>query len=122
VQKKRKNGRYTLEFKQYAVERMKATGNIRSLAQELGVPRERLYGWRRRLDPQWQPEAVIERFIPSCDDEKLNLQQQLRATKQLLAEKSLEVDFFKGALHKIAARRQKNEKTGVTASTSKSGR
>jgi len=121
VQKKRKNGQYTLEFKRYAVERMKVAGNIRSLAKELGVPRERLYGWRRQLDSKWQPEAISENFTPS-DDEKLNLQQQLREVKQLLAEKILEVDFFKGALHKIAARRQKNEKTGVTASTSKSGR
>jgi transposase len=121
VQKKRKNGQYTLEFKRYAVERMKVAGNIKSLAKELGVPRERLYRWRRQLDSQWQAEAVSEFFKPS-DDEKLNLQQQLREVKQLLAEKILEVDFFKGALHKIEARRQRNASAGETASTSKSGR
>jgi hypothetical protein len=38
--------------------------------------------------------------------------------KRLLAEKTLEVDFFKGALQKVAARRQNN--TGERASTSKS--
>jgi transposase len=121
VQKKRKNGRYTLEFQQYALERMKAANNISSLAEELGVPRVRLYRWRRRLESQWQ-SPVSENFRPRFDEEKLNLQQQLREAKQLLAEKSLEVDFFKGALHKIEARRQKNAMAGETASTSKSGR
>jgi len=49
-----------------------------------------------------------ESFIPP-DREKFSLQQQLREAKQLLAEKTLEVDFFKVALQKIAARRQKSE-------------
>jgi hypothetical protein len=40
--------------------------------------------------------------------------------KRLLAEKTLEVDFFKGALQKVAARRQNNTNTGERASTSKS--
>lgn len=121
MQKRRRNGRYTLEFQQYAVERMKVASNISALAEELKVPRVRLYGWRRRLDPQWQPTAVSESFTPR-DEEKLTLQQQLREVKQLLGEKTLEVDFFKGALQKIGARRQKSEDTGGTASTSKSGR
>ena len=115
MQKRRRNGRYTLEFQQYAVERMKVSSNISVLAEELGIPRVRLYGWRRQLDPQWRPQAVSEGFTPA-DEEKLSLQQQLRAVKQLLAEKSLEVDFFKGALHKIEARRQQKESTGGTAS------
>jgi hypothetical protein len=38
----------------------------------------------------------------------------------LLAEKTLEVDFFKGALQKVEARRQKRDETGETASTSRS--
>ena len=121
MQKRRRNGRYTLEFQQHAVERMKVSCNISALAKELGIPRVRLYGWRRQLDPQWRPEAVSEGYRPQ-DEEKLSLQQQLREVKQLLAEKSLEVDFFKGALHKIEARSQQSATTGETASTSKSGR
>lgn len=121
MQKRRRNGRYTLEFQQYAVERMKVSTDITALAKELGIPRVRLYGWRKRLDPEWQPAAVKESFTPR-DEEKLSLQQQLREVKQLLGEKSLEVDFFKGALRKIEARRQKNAETGGTASTNKSGR
>ena len=119
VQKKERNGQYTLEFQQYAVERMKVSANITALAEELGIPRVRLYGWRRRLDPQWP--AAAESYTPR-DEEKITLRQQLREVNQLLAEKTREVDFFKGALQKIGARRQQSEKTGGTASTSKSGR
>jgi len=122
VQKKRRNGRYTPEFQQYAVDRMRVAVNISALAKELGVPRVRLYRWRRRLDPLWwQSTDMGESFIPP-DREQFSLQQQLREAKQLLAEKTLEVDFFKGGLQKIAARRQKNASVGGTASTSKSER
>ena len=122
MQKKRRNGWYTPEFQQYAVERMRVAINISALAKELGVPRVRLYRWRKRLDPLWwQSTDMGESFIPP-DREKVSLQQQLREAKQLLGEKTLEVDFFKGALQKIAARRQKNASVGGTASTSKSER
>jgi len=40
--------------------------------------------------------------------------------KQLFAEKTIEVDFFKGALQRVEARRQKSGKSGETASTSRS--
>jgi transposase-like protein len=101
---------------------MKVAVNISALAQELGVPRVRLYRWRRQLDPLWwQSTESGESFVPR-DREKFSLQEQLRQVKQVLAEKTLEVDFFKGALQKIAARRQKNASVGGTASTSKSER
>jgi hypothetical protein len=47
------------------------------------------------------------------------LRKQVRDLKRLLAEKTLEVDFFKGALQKVAARRQQS--AGARASTTKSG-
>jgi hypothetical protein len=37
-----------------------------------------------------------------------------------LAEKTLEVDFFKGALRKIEARRQRNSGSGEMTSTTRS--
>jgi hypothetical protein len=42
--------------------------------------------------------------------------------KRLLAEKVLEVDFFKGALQKVEARRQRSGGSGGTASTAESGK
>jgi hypothetical protein len=49
------------------------------------------------------------------------LEEENRQLKQIVAEQSLKVDFFKAALQKIAARRQKNDDTGETASTTKCG-
>jgi hypothetical protein len=49
------------------------------------------------------------------------LARENRLLKQALGEKTLEVDFFKGALQKVGARSQGNSKPGETASTTKSG-
>ena len=93
------------------VERLKSCDNIVALAQELGLHRRLLYKWRDQLEPVEHGEPV-----PSTPE----LRQQVRQLKRLLAEKTMEVDFFKGALQKIEARRQKSGETGETASTSKS--
>ena len=95
------------------VERIKSCDNIVALAQELGLHRRLLYKWRDQLEAVEHGEPV-----PSTPE----LGQQVRQLKRLLAEKVMEVDFFKGALQKVAARRQKNAAAGGTASTNKSGR
>jgi hypothetical protein len=41
---------------------------------------------------------------------------EIHRLKQLLAEKTMEVDFFRGALQEVEARRQKRGETGETAS------
>ena len=115
---KKKEGKYyTQEFRQMALERMKTSSSISALAKELGLPRERLHRWRKAMESH----SEVETWSPP-NREKLNLRRQLQQTQQLLAARSLEVDFFKGALQKIEARRQKQESAGETASTSKSGR
>ena len=37
---------------------------------------------------------------------------EIHQLKRMLAEKAMEVDFFKGALQKVEARRQKKDRTG----------
>lgn len=91
---------------------MKSCGNVVRLARELGVRRNLLYKWR---GGQEQP-------VEATELRKLTLEEENRQLKQMLAERSLEVDFFKGALQKIRARRQGNESTGATASTSRYGK
>ena len=108
----RRNRSYTEEFRRLAVARMQGCHNISALAKELDVPRRLLYRWQMRLEG---PVAPIAPRYPGLEEEN-------RLLKQLLAERTLEVDFFKGALQKIAARRQRNEGTGETASTTKCGR
>ena len=105
---KKRVGRYPRAFRELAVERMKGSDDIAALARELGVHRTVLYRWRNQTGQgESGPESRLE--------------QENRQLKQLLAEKTLEVDFFKGALQKIEARRQKIDDSGARASTTKSG-
>ena len=107
---------HTKAFRQMAVERMSSCENIGELARELGVHRRQLYRWRERLQP---PETS-----PGCCGEKdrdTKLRQENRKLKQALADKTLEVDFFKGALQKVEARRQRSRNSGETTSTTRSG-
>jgi transposase-like protein len=96
---------------------MRTCENIAHLAQELGVTPRCLYKGRRKLD---LVEAGEELARPSTHE--ASFRKQAQQLKRLLAEKVLEVDFFKGALQKVEARRQSRGGSGETASTTKSGR
>jgi transposase-like protein len=97
------------------VERLKGCDNVMALARELGIPRRTLYRWRDQLEPIDDGEAPPENI------KERDLRIQLATAKRLLADKALEVDFFKGALQKIEARRQSSMSPGEKASTTKSG-
>lgn len=97
------------EIRKMALERMQSCTNITALAKELGLSRSALYKWK------WQTEAHEEGGLPVR-----TLQKKTHELERLLAEKTLEVDFFKGALQKIEARRQRSSNSGGAASTTKS--
>ena len=99
-----------------AVERMRSSDNIGDLAEELGVGRRVLYKWRTKLDHLEPGEEA-----PRTNSHESSHRQQVHQLKRLLAEKTMEVDFFKGALQKVEARRQAKGRAGETASTPKSG-
>jgi transposase-like protein len=92
---------------------MKSCETVVGLAKELGVDKRQLYRWRAMLEPDSPgPAAATER-------ESL-LQAENAHLKRALGEMALEADFFKGALHKITARRQSKGSSGETASTNRS--
>ena len=113
---KKRAGRYTDEFKQMCVARMKQCNNIGALAQELDIHRRMLYRWRDQLDPVKQSKGSP----PNSGEARLR--HEINQLQRALAEKTLEIDFFKGALQKIEARRQQRDVTGAQASTTKSGK
>ena len=98
------------------VERLKQSDNIVELAKELGIHRRMLYRWRDQLEPVEKSEGAPPK------SREARLRHEVNQLKQALAEKTLEVDFFKGALQKIEARRQPRDVTGAKASTTKSGK
>ena len=112
---KRTIGRYPKAFRKMAVERLKGCDNIVGLSAELGVHRRLLYKWRDQLEP------IDDGQSPPENSKERELRLQVAQLKRLVADKTLEADFFKGALQKVEARRQSNAKPGETASTTKSG-
>ena len=88
--------------------------NVRKLARELGVHWRTLYRWRNRLDP------TVKRGEKLSSTETEALERKVQRLSQLLAEKTLEVDFFKSALQRVEARRQRRASSGEKTSTSKS--
>ena len=107
---RRKGQRYGSELRRQAVERMNACGNIVGLARELGVSRRVLYQWRDRMEQTDSSPGRSREII---------LRKQILKLKRLLANKTLEVDFFRHALQRVGARRRQNFHPGDKASTTK---
>src|SRR3989442_6833899 len=91
-----KRKRYSRKFQRMAVARMETCEDVGELARELGVRPRCLYKWRKKLE---MVEPGQESSRPSTHASAHR--KEIHRLKQLLAEKTLEVDFFKGALQKI---------------------
>jgi transposase len=113
VGRKKRVNKYPRAFRRMALERMKNCASVSALADELGVHGTVLYHWQRQQEAGYAgtPSSAIRW-----------LGREVRDLKRVLAEQTLEVDFFKGALQKVEARRQKGSGSGATASTSRSGK
>jgi transposase-like protein len=95
--------------------RLKGCESVTELSKELGIHRTLLYKWRERMEARESQEGAPVR----TGDRKLRA--EISELKRVLAEKTLEADFFKGALQKVEARRQSKIVAGGKASTPKSG-
>ena len=116
----RKWHRYTQEFKDQAVKRLKGCHNVEALARELKVSRGILYLWRDKH--QGRPRGS-KRPGPVVDTPAIAaLKKEVLQLKVALADKAVEADFFKGALQRVEDRRRNNTKGGNPASTPTSRR
>jgi hypothetical protein len=100
-----------LAEKRAAVERMKICGHDR-LSAELQIQRRQLYAWRAQL-------KRLDKGLSSDTGSAKDLEQENRRLQAALAKKVLEVEFFKGALRRIEARRQPSAELGKAAFTNK---
>src|SRR6516225_7221524 len=99
-----KRKRYSRKFQRMAVEWMRTCESVDELARELGVRPRCLYKWRAKLEALELGEEAARPSTHAAAYRKENLR-----LKRLLAEKTLEVDFFRGALQKVEARRQRSD-------------
>jgi transposase-like protein len=98
-----------------AVERLKTCDNIVALSKALGLHRRLLYKWRDQFAPFDEEREPATGSAPQAA-----LRRKVHQLKRVLVDKTLEVDFFKGALHKVEARRQQSGRSGAKGSTTKS--
>ena len=91
---------------------MNACENITRLSRELGVSRGLLYTWRYRLEP---PDADVEGTVSTQNSRESRLRREVNKLKQLLADKTVEVDFFRSALHKDETSTYRLESFGIDA-------
>ena len=94
---------------------MRTCESVDELAKELGVSRRCLYKWRTKLE-EIEPDEEAARPSTHASAQRKEVLQ----LKRLLAEKAMEVDFLKGALQKVEARRQRNSGSGAKTSTNTS--
>ncbi len=113
--RKKKVNKYPQAFRKMAMERLKTCRSVTELSAELGIHRTQLYKWRDQMEP------VDDGQDPPSNNHERELRKEIRELKRVLGEKVLEVDFFKGALQKIEARRRSSRGSGETASTTRSG-
>jgi transposase-like protein len=110
--------KYSPQFRRDALEKMKTCDNVSQLARELGVRRKWLYAWKKSAMAGDGEPAPAQ--APAADAAAA-LRQRIAELEALAARQSLELDFFRGALQRIAERRRKRELTSAPGSTSRSG-
>ena len=116
---RRKWDRYSAAFRQQALERMKTCDNVKALAKELGVARQQLYWWKQRAEQRANPREPGASEDPR-DRRIRELTKKVTELEGVIGQKTLELDFFAGALRRIEESRQKKGMSGETASTQKS--
>ena len=118
MSKKKTRRRYGDKFKREAVARMEESSNIAALARQLGIDVKMLYQWKWQQEgrPTRKPLGLTTQAAKWGDLETLRRENE--HLKRVLAEKALEVDFFKGALQQVKARRRGPAGSGETPSTS----
>jgi transposase-like protein len=98
---------------------MRRGENVSALAKKLGVPRSLLYWWRKQAERHLKPTQPGAAEDPR-DGRIRELEEKVGELEGVIGQKTLELDFFAGALRRIKETRQKKSSSGGTTSTRKS--
>ncbi|HVX57259.1 MAG TPA: transposase [Candidatus Saccharimonadales bacterium] len=116
-----KRKRYTKAFKREVVLMMKHCANVPKLARELNLYKNQLYKWRLEIEgPPEEAEPGPGRAADPRPVAELRLRAENLRLKQALAEKGLQLDFFKSALRRVE-QDSRSQNSGGPAFTPKSG-
>lgn len=118
--------RYSAEFKKAAVDRMATYGNVKALADELGIRRKFLYQWRDQLRRLGVAALARGPGRPKGPTKKAGKppaavinpdQARIAELERLLGRKQLEVDFFMQAFEHVRGATASNTTSGAKRST-----
>lgn len=104
--------RWPVEFRQRALDRMKTSENVKALAKELGVARQLLYLWKQQDEGRKKASEPDGSEDPR-DRQIRKLEKKVGDLQGCIGQKTLELDFFAGALRRIEESRQRKGKTGA---------
>ena len=111
--------RYSKEFQERAVRRMKLGENVSQLARDLGVHRTCLYAWKRKL--RRQPYGRARGLEADWRDRRIEeLESKVTRLEGIVGGQFEELDFFESALRRIKADAAMSG-AGGSASTQRSG-
>jgi len=111
--------RHPEELREVAIKRFRSCENVAQLAREIGIPRQTLYRW---IDESERVETDEDgQLVPATKCRESRLRKRISQLKHVLANKTLEVDFFRGALQRVRAQRRGSSAGGEMASTTTSG-
>jgi transposase-like protein len=114
-----KQKRYSLEFREMAVRRMKLGDNVSQLSRELGVDRTCLYDWKRKQDRR--PYSHVVRAKADWRDKRIEeLEAKILRLEGIIGGQWLEVDFFESALRRVEEKARRSGGNGDSASMPKS--
>ena len=109
--------RFSAGFKERAVVRMLQGERVRALAREFLVSRTALYEWRQKAEKR---PGGNERERKKAEGEVAALQARIAELEAAVGRKTLELDFFQGALRRLAANGPATGNSGVKSSLPKS--
>jgi transposase len=118
---KKQRRRYSEEYKREVVKQMRESKNLEGLGRELGLDVKMMYQWKWKEEGR-RPRKPLALTTQAAEQGSLEtLRRENAHLKRVLAETALEVDFFKGALQQVEARRQGDGESGGTPSTGSCG-
>ena len=96
--------------------------DVSALAKRIGVHRSVLYIWAKAAQEAAEPPEPP--VAPVAPEEYKMSQMRLRIVEleSIIGRKQNQIDFFQGALQRVAALRESSRADGVKPSTAKSGR
>jgi hypothetical protein len=106
---------YSAGLKERVLERLRVGEGVRAVSREFNLPKSVVYEWKEKQ--QGRPgKKVGESAGEKGDQEKQALEARIAELEAALGRKVLEVDFFRGALRRLAASGQPREKAGAASS------